>query len=887
MSNKLSFIFKIAGMQIIILALVTITGLFAYEKFSGVIEGISEKLTPSSRLVKTGELLNHLHEAEINAKSYSLTRDTLYLDQFYFAVENVETDLAQILAIEKQDSIDSKTTDSLGVIIKQKFDVLHELVSLKDKFRVEQSLDRVNKKIAEEKKVAWAIDSSNTGNITNITNVTHVTNVQKTHVIEEKEQQRRGWLFNKNKTPSSKGDDENDRDDDEEMIVVEDTIVIQEEPIVSNVSVTTVESVETPAKPDSVIQQSFTNITREIKLVKYGESQIEKEIKEKELSLILADEVLNIEITKLLEDIHEEELAQVGKEAKLAEATIHDTKTQIAWFCLFIGLMLLFMAVVIIKYVRANAKYRNALRMAKRNAEDLAKAKQHFLANISHEIRTPINAIAGFTEQLSTSNLSQEQKEQIKIIHKSTEHLSYLLNDLLDFSKLEADKITFEKIVFHPSELVSDVLDVAANMAGKKEITLKAFIDPQIPETLVGDPYRLKQILLNLYSNSIKFTESGSINLEAKVILQSEKEVRLLIVLEDTGIGMNDDQVSNIFTEFAQANESITRKFGGTGLGLSIVRMLIDKMGGQIFIESEEGVGTKTTIEIPYMTYQTQPEMAQPQPEKHGSLDEIHQSLSNLRVLIVDDEEYNRKLLAAILKKYNTIYTEAADGMEALQELDRNDYDFILMDARMPNMNGVETTREIRAMRDPKKASIPILGISASTSDEDRAGYLEAGMNTSIPKPFKEALLLSEIHRILKERKPASAHVENGKENGHKMKSTIRFNDLQEMCDGDKNFYADMLRTFIEGTNDGIRRIREAYAREDYEALGGQAHKIAAPCNHIGAIHLYGLLKKMEEIVYYKQDPNQLAELVVKVQDEAIGVIDITQKELDSVMATT
>jgi signal transduction histidine kinase/DNA-binding response OmpR family regulator len=873
MPKRISFTLKIAGMQIIILALVTVTGLFAYEKFTGVVEGISEKLTPSSRLVKAGELLNHLDEAEINAKSYSLTRDTLYLDQFYFSAQKVEADLDQLQILEEQDSLDSETSEKLGTLINQKFTILRDLILLKDKFRVEQSLDRVNKKITSE------LLDSNIQQPTTLLQQTETKSETETAVpvIEEPEEvsetetetgkenkkKKLGWLFKKNELP-----------------VTESPVI---PPSVTTTTTTTTVTTIPIVTNDSVIQQSFSNITREIKIVRTGETRIERELRKKELDLILEDERLNAEISEQLEHIREEERAKIAEEAKLAEKTIDDTKIQIAWFCFFIVVLLVFMAVVITNYVRTNSKYREALRMAKRNAEDLSKAKQNFLANISHEIRTPINAIAGFTEQLSSSSLSQAQNEQIRIIQKSTEHLTYLINDLLDFSKLEAGKITFEKIAFHPAELIADVLAVASNQAGKKPLALNADIDPEIPETLIGDPYRLKQILLNLYSNSIKFTESGYVNLETKVVLRSEKEVSLLFIVTDTGIGMTPEQVDKIFTEFEQANETITRKFGGTGLGLSIVRMLTDKLGGKIRIESEEGVGTKTMIEIPYLVATETETVITDDTEKTVECEEIRAYLLNLRVLIVDDEEYNRKLLAAILKKYNAIYTEAADGIEAIDELDRNDYDVILMDARMPKLNGIETTIRIRQMRDPKKSGIPILGISASTSEQDRKDYRDSGMNASIQKPFKETLLLSEIYTIVKNANAKTGLSENGRESSYKIKSNIHFKDLQEMCDGDTTFYADMLRTFIEGTNEGLKKIRDAYAHEDYEALGGQAHKIAAPCNHIGAIQLYGLLKKIEEIVRDKQDPQQLADLVVKVQEEAIGVIEITQRELDSV----
>jgi PAS domain S-box-containing protein len=393
--------------------------------------------------------------------------------------------------------------------------------------------------------------------------------------------------------------------------------------------------------------------------------------------------------------------------------------------------------VISLRDVTAERRASEELLQARQLAEAAAIAKSRFLATMSHEIRTPMNGVVGAAELLLDSGLNDEQTELVRTAQESAHSLLSIINDILDFSKIDAGKLTLEQIPFDLCRLMDQVVRLLRPVANKKGLELKLRIAPDTPRVIVGDPTRIRQVMLNLVGNGIKFTAKGWVALEVGRVAAESRETRIAIVVEDTGIGIAPDRIAALFQEFSQADSSVTRNFGGTGLGLAISQRLVEKMGGSIRVESTLGCGSRFIVETPVRLGQAG-DVDQPAPAPFAE----SQTSPGCRVLLAEDNLVNQKIGQRILEKLGCQVRLAANGREAMESAISAPYDVILMDLHMPEVDGFESTREIRL----RGIRTPIVALTASVEDETREACEAAGMDAFITKPIR----VDEISSILK-----------------------------------------------------------------------------------------------------------------------------------------
>jgi len=516
--------------------------------------------------------------------------------------------------------------------------------------------------------------------------------------------------------------------------------------------------------------------------------------------------------------------------------------------------------------ISERVKVQKELEIAKNKTEELAMAKQNFLANMSHEIRTPMNGIIGMANQLAKTELDKSQNFFLENIMSASDNLLIIINDILDLSKIEAGKLTIEEIGFRPDLILDRAMQVMRPKAEEKGLIFKrTYFDPAISRVLLGDPFRFNQILLNLISNAIKFTEEGSIEISCNLIRDNEQTQTLKVSVRDTGIGMDDDFVKKLFSKFTQEDESITRKFGGTGLGMNISRELVDLMGGTINVESVKGKGTNITIQIKFKKGD------ESYLQEKKTIEIAKQIFQNKRFLVTDDNEMNRLVASTILKSHGGDVKEAVDGKDAIKIMENEQFDIVLMDVQMPILNGLDATKYIRANI---SSDIPIIALTAYALKGDEEKFLKVGMNDYLSKPFDELVFLDIILKYLDETSDSTKTIKGKVDIKDDESLLYNLNSLNAIAGVNPLFIEQMCNIFIKQVEDFNVSIRESFNENDFERVRNLAHGIKPSIDNMGIKSLQHEVREVERNEWDMSSKEELGKQIDQISKVLIKVCE-------------
>lgn len=856
------------SLTIIVLA---VAGTITYFSFTQLFTSVETLARPDTKLITINHMLTDISETEASLRSYILTNNKNHLNHYEVSLESITQKISLLKQGSLEDSMQLNKLDSISILLKAKYDAIDDLATLMYQSRSNSfsstALDRINKSQFDSAKIDTTL----------MTYTETTRHIKPRGIIDEKakEPEPRGLFQAIKNLFSSKTTEEETQEGADES---------EEENFYTETKVTIDTSVVSAYRTDTVL----SNLKEILSDVQKKESALNRLLNAKQLEVLEQDRMIMDKIRMIVTSLERREILKAEeqtKEAKMLADRFAFTILGIGVVGLLAGTVLV---LLILHDINKSNYYKERLEEAKNKAEHLAKAKEEFLANMSHEIRTPLNAIQGFTEQLLLTALSPQQHDYLKAVHQSSEHLLSTVNDILDYSKIEVGKLAIEKIPFQPKNVLHEVYTLLQLKAAEKKLSFQYFIDEDCPETLLGDPFRLKQILFNLVGNALKFTDEGSVFIicKSRKAFSSPKRVILSIEVKDTGVGISKENISKIFEGFQQADSSTTRRFGGTGLGLTICKKLVELQQGVLLVDSEEGIGSVFTVNVPYQIgdpSETEKDIA-PQ------MDSVERALSELSILIVDDDNLNIMLLKTILSKHGGLITEATNGLDGLQKSQEQVFDLIITDIQMPKMSGFEFAEAVREDSGPNSQT-PIIGLSAHVTQKEKERAASAGITTLMGKPFKEKLLIDALYKSLNltaEEEPEN-NLQDSEESklGEGAPPSYSLTGFDSFVRGDRKVLVTLLNTMVADQKKNIELLQKSVKERNLREVSSIAHKMCASFGYLKAEDIVEKLKQLETWAKDEQlmtDFEKVASIVVKQTTVLIALVekDIAEMQEES-----
>lgn len=724
---------------------------------------------PDTRISDLNLLVLNVNNAESDVRSFAITRNKDYLTGYYNMVSASDS---QMIHLKSLFAGYEKEFDDISKSVKMKFELYDELIDLRYRQLINEAMSKISGNV---KDIVIPADSDS---------------------VAAAKQGFFKRLFSSGKRM---------RELEEKAILLDSLNELQTQKLSS------IKKTVTAAQENEVKQISI--------------------LSEKELHLLEQDKALKEQLQEQVNNL--EGKIRINNEIQ-SQKVVYDSRQQmqtVMAVTLFASVFILLLSIIILTGISRANRYKTELEKAKAKSEQLAKFKEDFLASMSHEIRTPLSAITGFTKRLLNTSATTEQKQYIRTIDMAGDHLLNIVNDVLDLSRIETGKLQLKNENFSVAALVNDVYSMLAQKASEKHINFTADTTAVIRDVVEGDPLRLRQILINIVANAIKFTNEGTVHLQ---VFKSEQN-KYSFKVSDTGIGIPEEKLQRIFNPYEQA-DNIEKNYGGTGLGLAITGKIAELLHGDISIESRLQKGTVITVTIPYRQVETA--------DVHTTIDKQEEKyLLNENILIAEDDDLNRELAIASLKEAGADVITAHNGKEAIEKILLNNPVAVLMDVQMPEMNGRQA---VMFIREHISKTLPVIGITANIMNDARQECADAGMNEVLLKPFDTKQLATILNPLIERHKEQSAIVTD----------VFSFNlgSLYKTSNGKSDFVIKMLKIFVSSNTKLLDNTLRFTEEENYAEAAAHLHRMIPSFRQLELDHFTKIFKNLEWLLLEGQD---------------------------------
>lgn len=761
--------FYIVLLMIVALAAAVFLTWYNFRNTTALSHTIENLQKPDTRISDLNLLVLNVNNAESDVRSFAITRNKDYLTGYYNMVSASDS---QMIHLKSLFTGYEKEFDDISKSVKMKFELYDELIDLRYRQLINEAMSKIS------------------GNVKDIVIPADSDSVAAT---------KQGFfkrLFSSGKRM---------RELEEKAILLDSLNELQTQKLSS------IKKTVTAAQENEVKQISI--------------------LSEKELHLLEQDKVLKEQLQEQVNNL--EGKIRINNEIQ-SQKVVYDSRQQmqtVMAVTLFASVFILLLSIIILTGISRANRYKTELEKAKAKSEQLAKFKEDFLASMSHEIRTPLSAITGFTKRLLNTSATTEQKQYIRTIDMAGDHLLNIVNDVLDLSRIETGKLQLKNENFSVAALVNDVYSMLAQKASEKHINFTADTTAVIRDVVEGDPLRLRQILINIVANAIKFTNEGTVHLQ---VFKSEQN-KYSFKVSDTGIGIPEEKLQRIFNPYEQA-DNIEKNYGGTGLGLAITGKIVELLYGDIAIESRLQKGTVITVTIPYRQVETA--------DVHTTIGEQEEKyLLNENILIAEDDDLNRELAIASLKEAGADVITAHNGKEAIEKILLNNPVAVLMDVQMPEMNGRQA---VMFIREHISKTLPVIGITANMMNDARQECADAGMNEVLLKPFDTKQLATILNPLIERHKEQSAIVTD----------VFSFNlgSLYKTSNGKSDFVIKMLKIFVSSNTKLLDNTLRFTEEENYAEAAAHLHRMIPSFRQLELDHFTKIFKNLEWLLLEGQD---------------------------------
>ncbi|MBE7510378.1 MAG: response regulator [Bacteroidia bacterium] len=761
--------FYIVLLMIVALAAAVFLTWYNFRNTTALSHTIENLQKPDTRISDLNLLVLNVNNAESDVRSFAITRNKDYLASYYNMVSASDS---QMIHLKSLFAGYEKEFDDISKSVKKKFELYDELIDLRYRQLINEAMSKIS------------------GNVKDIVIPADNDSVAATKQNFFKR------LFSSGKRM---------RELEEKAILLDSLNELQSQKLSS------IKKTVTAAQENEVKQISI--------------------LSEKELLLLEQDKALKEQLQEQVNNL--EGKIRINNEIQ-SQKVVYDSRQQmqtVMAVTLFASVFILLLSIIILTGISRANRYKTELEKAKAKSEQLAKFKEDFLASMSHEIRTPLSAITGFTKRLLNTSATSEQKQYIRTIDMAGDHLLNIVNDVLDLSRIETGKLQLKNENFSVAALVNDVYSMLSQKASEKHINFTADTTSVMRDVVEGDPLRLRQILINIVANAIKFTNEGSVHL---MVTKPEKD-KYSFKVSDTGIGIPEEKLQRIFNPYEQA-DNIEKNYGGTGLGLAITGKITELLHGDIAIESRLQKGTVITVTIPYRQVETA--------DAHTTVSKQEEKyLLNENILIAEDDDLNRELAIASLKEAGADVITAHNGKEAIEKILLNNPVAVLMDVQMPEMNGRQA---VMFIREHISKTLPVIGITANMMNDARQECADAGMNEVLLKPFDTKQLATILMPLIERYKEQSALVTDV--------FSFNLSSLYKTSNGKSDFVIKMLKIFVSSNTKLFDNTLRFTEEEKYAEAAAHLHRMIPSFRQLELDHFTKIFKNLEWLLLEGSD---------------------------------